>query len=195
MSRKSTINRKTAETDVTLTLNLDGLGNSLIETGIGFFDHMLTLASKHGLLDLEIKADGDLYVDAHHTVEDVGIVLGLALKEALGDKKSIRRYGTVHIPMDESLAMVSLDLGGRPFLVFDAALKAQRLGEFDTELIEEFFRAVAFNAGINLHIKVLYGQNTHHMIEAIFKAFGRAVDEASGIDERVKGVPSTKGML
>jgi imidazoleglycerol-phosphate dehydratase len=195
MERQSEMKRKTGETDICLTLHMDGTGASDIETGIGFFDHMLNLFARHGLMDLKVKAMGDLEVDAHHTVEDVGIVLGQAVKEALGEKKSIRRYGTAHVPMDEALAMVALDLSGRPFLVFDAQFSADRVGQMDTELVEEFFRAVAFHAGITLHIKVFYGSNNHHMIEAIFKAFGRALDEATRADERILGVMSTKGSL
>jgi imidazoleglycerol-phosphate dehydratase len=195
MERKSQIGRKTGETDIKLAINLDGSGKSNIDTGVGFLDHMLDLFTRHGLFDLEVSAKGDLHVDAHHTVEDVGIVLGQAIKEALGDKKSIKRYGSCFVPMDESLALVALDLSGRPFLVFDADLPAQKLGIMETELVEEFFRAVAFNAGMNLHIKLFYGTNTHHIIEAIFKAFGRALDQAILIDDRIEGVMSTKGLL
>ncbi|HOQ36537.1 MAG TPA: imidazoleglycerol-phosphate dehydratase HisB [Acetivibrio sp.] len=195
MNRKSEIKRKTNETDISLSMNIDGTGKGDINTGVGFFDHMLSLFARHGLFDLKVMAKGDLDVDAHHTVEDVGIVLGQAIKEALGDKKSIKRYGSSFVPMDEALALVALDLSGRPYLVFDARFENQKLGNMDTELVEEFFRAVANNAGINLHIKVFYGSNTHHIIEAIFKAFGRALDEASGIDNRIEGVMSTKGML
>jgi len=195
MERKAQINRKTGETDIKLTINLDGSGKSNINTGVGFLDHMLDLFTRHGLFNLEVSAKGDLHVDAHHTVEDVGIVLGQAIKEALGDKKSIKRYGSCFVPMDESLAFVALDLSGRPFLVFDVNLPAQKLGNMETELVEEFFRAVAFNAGMNLHIKLLYGNNTHHIIEAIFKAFGRALDQAVLIDDRIEGVMSTKGLL
>jgi imidazoleglycerol-phosphate dehydratase len=195
MDRGAVIARKTNETDIKLELVIDGEGQPIIDTGIGFFDHMLTLFTRHGLFDMTVKANGDLNVDAHHTVEDTGIVLGQAIKEALGDKKSIKRYGTSHVPMDEALAMVSLDLSGRPFLNFDVPLVPGRVGQMDTELVEEFFRAVAFNAGIDLHIKLLYGSNSHHIIEAVFKAFGRALDEATSIDERIKGVMSTKGML
>ena len=195
MSRIAELNRKTAETNISLKLNIDGSGISSIDTGIGFLDHMLTLFSKHGLLDLEVKACGDLQVDAHHTVEDIGIVLGQVLKEALGDKKSIKRYGTAYIPMDEALAMVSLDFGGRPYLVCNMSFTNQRVGEMDTELVEEFFRAVSTNAGMNLHINVLYGNNSHHIVEAVFKAFGRAVDEATRKDDRIEGVMSTKGIM
>ena len=195
MQRKSQISRKTGETDIMLVLNLDGSGKSKINTGVGFLDHMLDLFTRHGLFDLEISAKGDLLVDAHHTVEDVGIVLGQALKEALGDKKSIKRYGSCFVPMDESLALAAMDLSGRPFLVFDADLPVQKLGTMETELVEEFFRAVAFNSAMNLHIKLFYGNNTHHIIEAIFKAFGRALDHAVLIDSRIEGVMSTKGSL
>jgi imidazoleglycerol-phosphate dehydratase len=195
MERKVEVKRITGETDIKLFLDMDGAGEGNIDTGIGFFDHMLALFTRHGLFNLKVEAKGDLCVDAHHTVEDVGIVLGQAVKKALGEKKSIKRYGTSYVPMDEALAMVSVDLGGRPYLVFDAPFSVEKVGEMDTELVEEFFRAVAFNGGINLHIRVLYGKNNHHMIEAIFKAFGRALDEASQFDERIKGVMSTKGTL
>lgn len=195
MEREAAIKRKTNETNISLDIVIDGSGKSEINTGIGFLDHMLALFSRHGFLDLKVKAEGDLNVDAHHTVEDIGIVLGQALKEALGEKKSIKRYGTSYVPMDETLARVVLDLSGRPFLVLNAHFTTDKVGEMDTELVEEFFRAVAFNAGINLHIDVLYGSNNHHMIEAVFKAFGRALDEAVKVDERIQGVMSTKGTL
>lgn len=195
MARKSEISRKTGETDIKLGFSVDGDGISNIDTGIGFLDHMLTLFAKHGLFDLDVKALGDLRVDAHHTVEDIGIVLGQAIKDALGDKKSIKRYGAVHVPMDEALALVALDIGGRPFLVYEAGFSNDKVGEMETQLFEEFFRAVAFNAGINLHVKVYYGSNDHHIIEAVFKAFGRALDEATRLDERIIGVMSTKGIL
>lgn len=195
MSRKCEINRKTNETEIYLSLDIDGTGKSSISTGVGFLDHMLELFSRHGLFDMTVKAKGDLHVDAHHTVEDVGIVLGQAIKNALGDKVSIKRYGASYVPMDEALAMVVLDLGGRPFLVFDAVMGCEKLGNMETELMEEFFRAVCFNAGMNLHIKVFYGSNTHHIIEAIFKAFGRALDEGSLLDGRIVGVMSTKGTI
>lgn len=195
MERKSQISRKTSETDINLSLNLDGSGKGNMNTGVGFFDHMLNLFTRHGLFDLEVRARGDLHVDAHHTVEDVGIVLGQAIKEALGDKKSIQRYGSCFVPMDESLALVVIDLSGRPFLHFDVCLPARMLGTMETELVEEFYRALAFSAGMNLHIKLFYGSNTHHIIEAIFKAFGRALDQAVLIDDRIKGVMSTKGSL
>lgn len=195
MVRKVEITRKTNETDIQMSINIDGCGTAKIDTGVGFLDHMLELFARHGLFDLIVRAKGDLQVDAHHTVEDVGIVLGQSIKQALGDKKSIRRYGISHVPMDEALAMAVIDLGGRPYLVFDAKFAQDKVGQMDTELVEEFFRAVAFNAGLNLHIKVFYGSNNHHMAEAIFKAFGRALDEASRIDERIEGVMSTKGTL
>jgi imidazoleglycerol-phosphate dehydratase len=195
MNRTADIKRKTKETDIALSINLDGSAKEQISTGIGFMDHMLDLFTRHGLFDLNVTAQGDLKVDAHHTVEDIGIVLGQAIKEALGDKKSIKRYGTTFVPMDEALAMVSLDLSGRPFLVFNAQFTSDKVGEMDTELVEEFFRSVAFNACMNLHIKVLYGSNNHHIVEAIFKAFGRALDEATRVDDRIQGVMSTKGSL
>lgn len=195
MERTAEIIRKTNETDISLWLDVDGTGETQIDTGIGFFDHMLMLFAKHGFFDIKLKAIGDLYVDAHHTVEDVGIVLGLGIKKALGEKKSLARYGTAYVPMDETLAVVSLDLSGRPYIVFNASFKSDKIGQLDTELIEEFFRALAFNAGITLHINVLYGNNSHHIAEAIFKAFARALDQATQIDERVVGVMSTKGSL
>ena len=195
MSRVAEIRRKTAETDIMLKLELDGEGKSVVDTGIGFLDHMLTLFAKHGLFDLDIRAHGDLQVDAHHTVEDIGIVLGQALKQALGGKESIRRYGTSYVPMDEALAMVCVDLGGRPYLVCNVKYSNERVGDMDTELVEEFFRAVSVNAAMDIHINVLYGSNNHHITEAVFKAFGRALDEATGSDARIKGVMSTKGVL
>lgn len=195
MPRGAELKRRTAETDISLKLEIDGSGNSKTDTGIGFLDHMLTLFSKHGLIDLEIKASGDLQVDAHHTVEDIGIVLGQAVREALGDKRSIKRYGTSYVPMDEALAMVSLDLGGRSFLVFNVQYTNERVGDMETELVEEFFRAVSVNAGMSVHINVMYGSNNHHIIEAVFKAFGRALDEATRKDDRIEGVMSTKGII
>lgn len=194
--RDSDIKRKTGETDIEVSLIIDGEGKYEVDTGIGFFDHMLTLMCRHSLMDMKIKAKGDLYIDGHHTVEDVGITLGMALKAALGDKSGIKRYGTSYVPMDEALALVSLDLSGRDYLVFDAPIDTSKtLGDFDVELTEEFFRAVAANCGITLHCKVLYGKNNHHMIEALFKAFGRALREATSYDEKIKGVMSTKGVL
>lgn len=193
--RTANIQRKTGETDISIELDLDGEGKYEIDTGIGFFDHMLSLMAKHGLLNLKVKAKGDTYVDSHHTVEDVGIVIGECIKKALLDKASINRYGTAFVPMDEALAQVSMDISGRPFLVFDAEFTTDKLGTFDTEMVKEFFRAVAFNSGITLHVRVLYGKNNHHMIEGMFKAFGRALCEAVSKNERIKGVMSTKGML
>lgn len=193
--RTANIQRKTGETDISVKLDLDGDGKYEIDTGIGFFDHMLSLMAKHGLLDLKVRAKGDTYVDSHHTVEDVGIVIGECIKKALLDKASINRYGTAFVPMDEALAQISMDISGRPFLVFDADFTTDKLGTFDTEMVEEFFRAVAFNSGITLHVRVLYGKNNHHMIEGIFKAFGRALCEAVSKNERIKGVMSTKGTL
>ena len=195
MSREAAVKRETAETKIALNLNLDGTGKSLLDSGIGFFDHMLNLMAVHGLMDLELRCDGDLEVDGHHSVEDIGIALGDAFKEAIGDKKGICRYGTFYLPMDEALAFVSLDISGRPFLVYDGGEMAPMVGGFDTELVEEFLRAFAVHAGITLHVKVLYGNNTHHKIEAIFKALGHALRIAVSQDPKVKGVPSTKGML
>ena len=194
-TRCAEIERKTAETQVSVKLNLDGEGKCEIETGIGFLDHMLTLLAKHRFMDLTVEAKGDLEVDSHHTVEDVGIVLGEALQEALGDKAGIHRYGNSFIPMDETLAQVCLDFSGRPLLVFGAEIPKIKLGNYDTEMTEEFFRAVAMRCGLTLHIRVLYGSNVHHIIEAIFKAFARAVAEAATVDPRVKGVMSSKGVL
>lgn len=194
-ARTAEISRNTAETQVEVRLNLDGDGKCDISTGIGFLDHMLTLLAKHGFMDLTVKAKGDLEVDSHHTVEDIGIVLGAALKEALGDKAGIHRYGNCFIPMDETLAQVCLDFSGRPFLVFGADIPKVQVGNYEAEMTEEFFRAVAMNCGLTLHIRVLYGSNVHHIIEAIFKAFARAVAEAVAKDARVKGVMSSKGVL
>jgi imidazoleglycerol-phosphate dehydratase len=193
--RTAAIERTTRETAIKLEINLDGSGIYETKTGIGFFDHMLSHIAKHGFMDLKVAARGDLEVDAHHTVEDVGIVFGQALKEAVGSKEGITRYGDAIIPMDEALALVALDLSGRPLLRFQAELDKGRLGDFDTELVEEFFRAVAAQAGMNLHVRLLEGANLHHCCEAIFKAFGRALAGAVKIDERIKGVPSTKGIL
>ena len=193
MMREASLIRKTNETAVELCLSLDGEGKSEIETGIGFFDHMLTLFARHGSFDLEIHCDGDLFVDAHHSIEDIGIVLGDAIKEALGDKNGIRRYGSALIPMDETLAEAALDLSGRSYLVFNAEFTAERIGEFPTEMAEEFFRAVADRAGMTLHINLRYGKNNHHMAEGIFKAFGHALKDAVAIDGG--GILSTKGVL
>ena len=194
-ARRAEIERKTAETQISIKLNLDGEGTCDIATGIGFLDHMLTLLAKHSFMDLTVKAKGDLEVDSHHTVEDIGIVLGEALREALGDKAGIHRYGNCFIPMDETLAQACLDFSGRPFLVFGAEIPKIQLGNYDAEMTEEFFRALAVHCGLTLHIRVLYGSNVHHIIEAIFKAFARAVAEAAAVDPRVKGVMSSKGVL
>ena len=193
--RMATLKRTTKETDVEITLDLDGTGEANVGSGIGFFDHMLILLAKHGLFSLTVKAQGDLVIDGHHTVEDIGIVLGQALAKAAGDKAGIRRYGHVYVPMDEALVLVVVDFSGRPFLAFDAELGQGRIGEFDVELTEEFLRAVAVNAGLTLHVKVLAGKNRHHIVEAIFKALGRALSQSLERDPRVQGVPSSKGML
>ena len=187
--------RETKETKIFVEINLDGSGKTEIKSGIGFFDHMLNLFAVHGQFDLKVSCEGDLEVDGHHSVEDIGITLGMAIKKALGDKCGIKRYGTFFLPMDESLAFVSLDISGRPFLVFDGGEFAPMIGNFDTELVEEFLRALAFNAGITLHAKILYGKNSHHKIEAIFKALGHALKIASEHDEKICGVLSTKGSL
>ncbi len=187
--------RKTTETDIRLSLNLDGEGKYEIKTKIGFFDHMLELFAKHSQMDLVLNCDGDVHVDEHHSVEDSGIALGSAIAEALGDKKGITRYATQFVPMDETLVMVNLDISGRPFFYYDVEFKSQGAGEFDAQWCEEFFRALAVNAGFTLHISMIYGENTHHIIEAIFKATGRAIREAIAIDPRQKGIPSTKGVL
>lgn len=195
MDRTAQIDRKTKETDIKLTLGIDGTGVSEIKTGIGFFDHMLTGFSKHGFFDLTLSVNGDLEVDGHHTVEDVGIVLGTAIKEALGDKAGIRRYGSFVLPMDDALCLCAIDLCGRPYFAFDCSFSAERVGELDTALVREFFYAVSYSAGMNLHLRMMSGENAHHMIEAMFKAFGKALDEATAFDPRVKGVLSTKGAL
>lgn len=194
MSRYSKIDRNTKETNITLELELDGEGNSEIDTGVGFFDHMLTLFAFHGKMDLNIKAKGDLNVCDHHTVEDVGIALGEAFKKSIGDKNGINRYGTFYIPMDETLALASIDISNRPYLVFDCDFKREKVGEMATEMVGEFFRAFAFNAGVTLHLKAIYGENDHHKIEALFKALGRAIKEAKLINPE-NGLPSTKGKL
>jgi len=193
--RKGHVERRTKETNIRVEFSVDGKGAVDLRTGVPFLDHMLTLFSVHGFFDLFIQADGDLEVDAHHTVEDLGICLGGAVSEALGDRKGIRRYGNAVVPMDETLAAISLDLSGRPYLVYTVPPLPDRVGHFETELIPEFFRAFCQHAGITLHIEVRYGSNTHHIIEAIFKAWGRALDEASCIEPRREGVPSSKGAL
>ena len=196
MSRSATLERKTSETEIRLTLNLDGSGVSKISTGIAFFDHMLTLFSKHGLFDLELTAKGDIEVDYHHTVEDTGILLGQAITKALGDKAGIRRYGFFYVPMDEALVRSVVDLSGRPFLAYNAPADVPAIGAaFSFQLVEEFLRAISVNAGMNLHVDVLAGRDAHHMAEGIFKSLARALDEATRIDPRVQGIPSTKGVL
>ena len=193
--RTATLKRTTKETDIEISFDIDGAGEANVGSGIGFFDHMLILFAKHGLFSLTVKAQGDLVIDGHHTVEDIGIVLGQALAKAAGDKAGIRRYGHDYVPMDEALVLVVVDFSGRPFLAFDAELGQGRIGEFDVELTEEFLRAVAVNAGLTLHVKVLAGKNRHHIVEAIFKALGRALSQSLERDPRVQGVPSSKGML
>lgn len=193
--RTAEIKRKTSETDILIRLNIDGTGKRKINTGMGFFDHMLDLFAKHGLFDLEIKAKGDLEIDYHHTIEDVGICLGQAFKKALADKAGIYRYGHFFVPMDETLALVALDFSGRPFLKYDVDTRKKRIRDFDVQLLEEFLHAFVLHAGVTLHIKIFYGVNVHHVHEAIFKALGKAMDIATQIDPRVKGVPSTKGTL
>ena len=195
MSRSTTQKRTTKETAISMKLELDGTGKSTVETGIGFFNHMLEGFAKHGLFDLEVQIRGDLQVDGHHTVEDAGIVLGTAIREALGDKAGIKRYGSCILPMDDALALCAIDLCGRPYFVFDCDFTVEKVGYLDTELVREFFYAVSYSAGMNLHIKMLSGINNHHMIEAMFKAFARALDEATSFDDRIHGVLSTKGSL
>jgi len=195
MARTAKIHRKTGETDIEITIDLDGKGDSVVDTGIGFFDHMLISFAKHGLFNLKVKVKGDLYVDCHHTIEDTGIALGEAIKKALGDKAGIVRFGNFMLPMDETLVLCAIDLSGRPYLVFDASFNTDRVGYFDTEMTKEFFYAISYSAGMNLHLKEMYGENAHHIIEAMFKAFARALKEAVSIDPRVEGLPSTKGAL
>ena len=193
--RIANVQRKTKETDIRVKLNLDGFGKSKINTGIGFFDHMLEGFSKHGFFDLELNCEGDLQVDCHHTIEDCGIVLGSAIQQALGDKKGIKRFGSCILPMDETLALCAVDLSGRPYLVFDGEFTVEKIGDMDTEMVKEFFYAVSYSAGMNLHMKVLTPGNNHHMAEAMFKAFARALDEAVNTDPRIEGILSTKGSL
>lgn len=195
MSRSATITRTTGETDITISLELDGSGQADIHTGIGFFDHMLNSFARHGLFDLTVKVQGDLEVDCHHTIEDTGIVLGTAISQALGDKKGIRRFGECMLPMDESLVLCALDLSGRPYLQMDLPLTVERVGGFDTEMVHEFFYAVSYSAAMNLHIRKLDGVNNHHLIEAAFKAFAKALDMAVMSDPRIEDVLSTKGSL
>jgi len=194
-ARHAEVRRTTGETDITVRLDLDGAGAAKVDTGIGFFDHMLTLFAHHGRFDLEVTAQGDLEVDAHHTVEDVSLALGQALREALGDKRGVRRYGSTVLPMDEALTMVALDLSGRPFYADDLRLSGVRIGEFDGELASHFFQSLAFQAGITLHVRLLAGSNAHHIVEAVFKAVARALAQACEIHGRGDAVPSTKGSL
>ena len=195
MNRTSNVARKTKETDINLSFSVDGTGKSDISTGIGFFDHMLEGFSKHGFFDLSVTVNGDLEVDGHHTVEDTGIVLGQAIKEAIGDKKGIKRFGQFMLPMDDALVLCAIDLGGRPYLNFDASFSSERVGYMETQLVQEFFYAITYTAGMNLHIKVLDGRNDHHIIEAMFKAFAKALDMATTYDSRITDVLSTKGTL
>ena len=193
--RKADLVRRTKETDIALSLDIDGTGLSNVSTGIGFFDHMLEGFARHGLFDLKVTVEGDLAVDCHHTIEDTGIVLGNAIKKAIGDKKGIKRYGSCILPMDETLVMCAIDLSGRPYLAFEADFTMDRVGYMDTEMVKEFFYAISYTAGMNLHIKVLSGGNNHHMIEAMFKAFAKALDEATIIDPRITDILTTKGSL
>lgn len=195
MNRIATCTRKTKETDITITINLDGQGKNDIHTGIGFFDHMLDGFARHGLFDLDVQVTGDLNVDCHHTVEDTGIVLGTAIREALGDKAGIKRYGNFLLPMDETLVLCAIDLSGRPYLNYDAGFTAECIGELDTEMIKEFFYAVSYSAMMNLHLKVLDGGNNHHIAEALFKGFGKALDMAVMEEPRIKEAWTTKGSL
>ena len=193
--RKADMVRRTKETDIALSFDIDGTGLSNVSTGIGFFDHMLEGFARHGLFDLKVTVEGDLAVDCHHTVEDTGIVLGNAIKKAVGDKKGIKRYGSCILPMDETLVMCAIDLSSRPYLAFEADFTMDRVGYLDTEMVKEFFYAISYTAGMNLHIKVLSGRNNHHMIEAMFKAFAKALDEATMIDPRITDILTTKGSL
>jgi len=193
--RKAELKRVTAETEITVSFSVDGEGSSDISTGVGFFDHMLCHVARHGFFDLAVKAAGDLHVDCHHTIEDVGIALGRVISEALGTREGIARYGSSAVPMEDALVLVALDISGRPYLSFDVEFTVPRLGDMDTEMTEEFFRALCLHAGLNLHIRALAGKNNHHIAEAAFKAFGRALDQATAIDPRVDGVLSTKGVF
>ena len=195
MQRSASISRNTKETNIAVDLLLDGTGQSSIHTGVGFFDHMLEGFSKHGFFDLNCQVNGDLHVDGHHTVEDTGIVLGQAIKEAIGDKRGIKRYGYFILPMDDALALCAVDLCGRPYLQFDCNFPQTMVGDFDVSLVREFFYAISYSAAMNIHIKMLSGENSHHMIEAVFKAFAKALDDAVSMDDRIKDVLSTKGSL
>ncbi len=194
-NRMAVINRKTKETEINMELNLDGSGKSQVETGIGFFNHMLESFARHGFFDLKLVVKGDLYVDAHHTVEDTGIVLGQAIKSALAEKEGIKRYGSFLLPMDEALVLCAIDLSGRPYLSYDLNFTVDKVGYLDTELVKEFFYALSYSAGMNLHIKLINGGNNHHVVEAAFKAFAKALDEACSLDPRIQGVLSTKGTI
>ena len=194
--RICSMNRKTSETDITIELNIDGKGDATVDTGIGFFDHMLKSFAKHGFFDLDLKCEGDLFVDSHHSIEDTGIVLGQAIAKAVGDKKGIKRFGSFLLPMDETLVMCAVDLSGRPYLSYDLKLTSPQVGYFDTQMAKEFFYAVSYSAGMNLHLKQISGENDHHIIEAAFKAFAKALDEATSYESRLAGeVFSTKGSL
>ena len=195
MARSAFVERNTSETKIKMSLNLDGSGKAKIHTGIGFFDHMLNSFARHGFFDLEVEVEGDLWVDCHHTIEDVGIVLGEAIRQAVGDKKGIKRYGSFLLPMDETLVLCAIDLSGRPYFVMDCDFTMERVGEFDTEMVKEFFYAVSCSSAMNLHLKKVHGENNHHIIEAAFKAFAKALDEATGMDPRITDVLSTKGAL
>ena len=195
IARSASIDRKTSETEITLSISLDGEGKSSVRTGIPFFDHMLTLFSRHGLIDLDVEAKGDIEVDYHHTVEDVGLALGAAFTKALGDKSGIRRYGSAYVPMDEALARVVVDCSGRPYLAYEVPRGVEAIGLFPFQLVEEFLRALSSQAGLTLHVSILAGRDAHHMAEGVFKALGRALDMAISHDLRVKGIPSTKGIL
>lgn len=195
MERRASVERATFETDIKMDFLIDGSGRTDIDTKIPFLDHMLNSFAKHGLFDLMVNVNGDIEVDCHHTIEDTGIVLGQCIAKALGDKSGIKRFGHIMLPMEEALVLCALDISGRPFLAFDGEFTMSAVGGYDTEMVEEFFRAVCLGSGINMHIKIMAGKNNHHMIEAIYKAFGRALDTATILDPRVKGVPSTKGSL
>ena len=196
MMRSASVSRRTAETDVAVSIALDGAGKAEISTGVGFLDHMLELFARHGLFDLNVKVAGDLHVDQHHTTEDAGIALGQAILQALGDKKGITRYSDIHLPMDEALTRVAVDISGRPFLVFRTAFPTEKIGAFDAELVREFFQAFAVHAGLTLHVETLYGQNSHHIAESCFKGLARALRQAVAVDPREEGrIPSTKGTL
>lgn len=194
-ARIANVDRNTKETKISVCLNIDGSGVANVKSGVGFFDHMLDGFARHGFFDLDVKVDGDLWVDDHHTIEDTGIVLGTAIKEAIGDKKGIKRYGSCILPMDESLVLCAIDLSGRPYFAWDAEFTTEKVGDMSTEMVKEFFYAISYSCGMNLHMKVLTPGNNHHMIEAMFKSFAKALDAATMVDERIKDVLSTKGSL